>query len=117
MKVAVPTLLLLSSPVFAAPIPLDLVVHASIAANVAVVSAVLLNDTEHPVLYSFAVGMVPGLLKYEYDRHIGGYVASEKRHDMEANVLGAISGAVIGHGVFVYATGGGPGVGVTKSFK
>jgi len=94
----------------------DKLLHAGGSYAVAITTSFLVEDSDHPVLYSFAAGMVPGLVKYAHDRQVSGFYAREKNQDMIANVIGAASGAWIGHGLFVYASKKQAGIGVTVGF-
>lgn len=76
--------------------------HIAVSFAIAAPAAVYLRDTDHPVLYGAAVALVPGVLKEVYD------AANPEKHtasiaDLVADAVGAFSGALIGHGVYVFA--------------
>lgn len=85
------------------PIESDKVAHAAGSYAVAITAEPFLEATEHPVLNAFAVGMLPGIVKYIDDRG-HDFDAREKNQDMAANILGAALGAVIGHEIQLQVT-------------
>jgi hypothetical protein len=87
---------------FSAAFDVDKVAHFAVSYAMADTVAPLMENTSHPVLYSFAIGMMPGLAKRIWDQK-SEYDSREKNQDMVANILGAASGALIGHGVMLYA--------------
>jgi len=70
--------------------------HLVVSALLGVVATTALEDTRHPVLYGAAVASIPGVLKEVYDaRHPGAHTASAA--DLAADVIGAVTGAWLGH--------------------
>lgn len=88
----------------AAEIAKDKQQHIAVSALIAAPAAVYLEDTGHPILYGIAVAMVPGILKEVYDsRHPKSHTASGA--DLVADLVGATSGALIGHGISLRMNG------------
>ena len=80
----------------------DKVAHLAVSYAVANTVVPFMQNTKKPVLYSFAIGMVPGLLKRAYD-NTQPYDPREKNQDMLANIIGAASGALIGNWFINYS--------------
>lgn len=95
-------------------VELDKVVHATGSGVVAETAAVMLGDSRHPIIYPFALSFGLGVAKEVYDSRKGG--SGFDRSDLAADFIGAASGALLGRGVYLYATRNGGGVGVHTKF-
>ena len=115
MKTLLFTMLLAASTAASAVEP-DKIEHFTISAGVSLVATQLLEDTDHPILYGITVGLVPGAAKYIHDRHDAYFDAREKNHDMVANIIGATTGALVGHGLSLHLSHEFVGVRYNKNF-
>lgn len=92
----------------------DKAAHAAGSAAISLAAAPLLADSEHPILYPFAVSFSVGVLKEIYDSRPGGTGFSNE--DLAADALGAAVGAVTGNTVYMFAIDHGIGFGMKGKF-
>jgi uncharacterized protein YfiM (DUF2279 family) len=77
--------------------------------------AILTAETEHPVMYGVGIAMVFGVAKEAYDKaHPKSHTAS--MGDLAADLVGAVAGAWVGHGLTVSTSKHRVEVGITIPF-
>lgn len=70
--------------------------HITVSALIGMAAAMALEDSDHPILYGAVVATLPGVVKELYDaQHPQHHTASTA--DLAADVVGAATGAWIGH--------------------
>lgn len=70
--------------------------HIAVSALFGMAAAIALEDSDHPIIYGAVVATLPGVVKELYDaRHPRNHTASTA--DLAADVVGAVTGAWIGH--------------------
>lgn len=92
----------------------DKAAHASGSAAISLSVAPLFADSDHPILYPFAVSFAAGVAKELYDSREDG--TGFDKHDLAADALGAGIGAVVGNHIYMFAVNKGIGVGIKGKF-